>query len=417
MRRLPRTAAVLAALAAAPAALAQPGDLLDQTRCLQAVAVQQFEADIRVGLSDAEKLTDKAAAVTRYKQLLQRVEEDKNLPEDRRATLKRVLADRIRIAETAATDAKVRTQSAEGAAAKPAEQADAGDVKDGIAAVAALNKQGKQAEAQRTARELLQKHPENVAVQVLNGISVAANSFKEADAVRTDKEQRRVAVARDQERSALLPHDDVEFPKDWAEKSKRRLAAYGLTDDEKKMLKSLATPIQVEFKNSRLQDVMEYVSTKMNRTIMLDPNALAEGQITYDTPVTCSFKTPIATRTALKYILNQLNLTYVTRDGVIQVTNSARAKDLMVTRSYYIGDLVAGLGAFGGATQVGVVVDQAQLAQNVNAIIEMITGSTDPTSWQGRGGVGNIGYNIPTQTLIIRQSAEVHSMIRASLYK
>jgi hypothetical protein len=79
--------------------------------------------------------------------------------------------------------------------------------------------------------------------------------------------------------------------------------------------------------------------------------------------------------------------------------------------------LVAGLGAFGGATQVGVVVDQAQLAQNVNAIIEMITGSTDPTSWQGRGGVGNIGYNIPTQTLIIRQSAEVHSMIRASLYK
>ena len=61
-------------------------------------------------------------------------------------------------------------------------------------------------------------------------------------------------------------------------------------------------------------------------------------------------------------------------------------------------------------------VDQAQLAQNVQAIIEMVTQSTDPSSWQGRGGLGNIGYNIPTQSLIIRQSAEVHSLIRGSLY-
>ena len=88
MIRLHRTAAVLAALAAAPAALAQPGDLLDQTRRLQAVASQQVEADIRLGLSEASRLADKDQAVVKYKQLLQRVEEDKNLSEDRKATLK-----------------------------------------------------------------------------------------------------------------------------------------------------------------------------------------------------------------------------------------------------------------------------------------------------------------------------------------
>ena len=45
----------------------------------------------------------------------------------------------------------------------------------------------------------------------------------------------------------------------------------------------------------------------------------------------------------------------------------------------------------------------------------MITQSVDPSSWMGQGGIGVIGYNIPTQSLIIRQSAEVHNMIRGSL--
>ena len=88
MTRL-RTAAVLAALAAAPSLTAQTPDLIDQTRRLQAVAVQQVEADVRLGLSEASRLTDKTEAVARYKKLLQRVEESKDLPDDRRATMKR----------------------------------------------------------------------------------------------------------------------------------------------------------------------------------------------------------------------------------------------------------------------------------------------------------------------------------------
>jgi hypothetical protein len=416
MLRLPRTAAILAALAAAPATIAQtPGDLLDQTRRLQVVSAQQLEADVRLGLSEASRLADKEQAVTRYKELLARVEADKALPDDRRATLKRVLADRIRVAQTAAAAAdEDEPANSKPAVVKP-QAADAAKIKEGIAEVVELGKQGKKAEAEKQARELLAKHPDNVAVQVLNGVSTTAASLSEADAVRTEKESRRVFAMRDMDKSALPPIGDVEFPKDWKEKSERRLKAYGLSADEKAMLQTLAAPIQVEFKNSRLQDVMEYLSTRMNRTIILDKNALDEGQLTYDTPVTFSLKTPVATRTALRFILQQLNLTYVVRDGTIQVTNQVRAKDQMVTRSYYIGDLVSGTGTFGGATQFGLNVDHAQLAQNVQAIIEMIIQSVDPQSWQGRGGLGNVGYNIPTQSLIIRQSAEVHSMIRGSL--
>jgi hypothetical protein len=422
MHPLLRRFAVLAPLAVAPAALAQPpADLLDQTRRLQAVAAQQVEADVRLGLSEAGRLTDKAQAAERYKVLLKRVEDDKTLPDDRRAALKHVLQDRIRIAETAdakddAAPAKPRTQFAEGAPAKSASPAavDGTKVKEGIAAVAALNQQGKQAEAQRVARELLQKHPDNVAVQVLNGVSTTASNLKEADAVRDETAGRRVVAMRDMDRSLAPPVGDVEFPKDWKAKSAERLKKYGLSAEEKAILEALAKPIKVEFRNSKLQDVMEYISTMTGRTIILDKNALEEGQLTYDTPINCALKTPVATRTALRAVLSNVNLTYVVRDGVIHVTNQARAKDLMVTRTYYIGDLVAGMGLFVPPPQLGATVDP-QLAQNVQAVIDMIVQSVDPSSWTGRGGLGMIGFNIPTQSLIIRQSAEVHTMIRGSL--
>ena len=47
----------------------------------------------------------------------------------------------------------------------------------------------------------------------------------------------------------------------------------------------------------------------------------------------------------------------------------------------------------------------------------MVTNSLDPMSWQGKGGNGTIGFNIPTMSLIVRQSAEVHLMIRGGMYK
>jgi hypothetical protein len=150
---------------------------------------------------------------------------------------------------------------------------------------------------------------------------------------------------------------------------------------------------------------------------MIDKPALDENQLSYDTPVSFSLKNKVATRTALRAMLNQLGLTYVVRDGVLQITSLPRARDMMVTKSYYIGDLVAVSGFFGGSTQYGLALDQAQLAQNVGGIVEMITSSLDPMSWQGKGGNGTIGFNIPTMSLIVRQSAEVHMMLSRELYK
>src|SRR5207302_286611 len=121
-------------------------------------------------------------------------------------------------------------------------------------------KEGKIAEAAKEAKELLKQYPDDLSVQVLNGISSAENQIKDAKAVQTEKDDRRVAAIRDIDRSATAPIGDIEYPKDWKEKSARRLKAQQLSPVEMRILQALAQPITVELKGSPLQDVAHYVS-------------------------------------------------------------------------------------------------------------------------------------------------------------
>jgi hypothetical protein len=328
--------------------------------------------------------------------------------------------DRLRIAEanTATAEAAASKAQDESARQKATDEqaAEQLKIKKAIDAVAALRKEGKVADAQRQAQDLLKNYPDHVAVRVLNGMSTSVDAIGSDRAVRQEKDQAQVAIARDIERSAIPTTGDVEFPKDWKEKTERRLKGTRATQAELKMLQALAKPIPAEFKSVKLQEAMQAVSTAMDRTILIDPAALQENGITYELPVTLNART-LAARTVLRHLLSQVGLTYVIRDDVINVTTPGRARDMMVTKSYYIGDIVSGVGLFGGGAQWGPALDQVQLAQNVNAVIEMITSSVDPMSWNNKGGFGNIGFSVPTMSLIIRQSAEVHAMIGNGLLR
>jgi len=88
---------------------------------------------------------------------------------------------------------------------------------------------------------------------------------------------------------------------------------------------------------------------------------------------------------------------------------------MMVVRTYYLGDLLAG----GMFTQAGIMfnpgLDQYQAMQNVLNIIGIIQSSIEPQSWQANGGQGSITFSGGQMGLIIRQSAEVHGMLGGML--
>jgi hypothetical protein len=354
---------------------------------------------------------DPAKAAESLQKLLTQLESDRLLAPERRTQLTRVVKDQLRVAQAgpiAPTDDKTPPLSAE--AGKRAEEA--ARVKAGLETAIQLRKSGKSAEANQKLADLSKLFPDNAAVQFLNGSNQVIERLDETKSIQQDKDRGAAAALNSVDRSAVPPKGDIEFPKDFKEKTAKRQADTAPTAAELKVLQSLNSSVNARFNNSRLEDVMDSLSTITGLTIVIDKSALDDLQITYDTPVTFAVRQPVAARTALRAILRGLGLTYVVREGTLFVTTPLRARDLMVTKAYYLGDLVKPLG-----NPFAPVGDPWLEALNVATLIEMIVTSIDPDSWDVSSGAGTIQYYAPKMAILVRQSAEVHTMIRGSMPK
>jgi hypothetical protein len=388
-----RLVAVTAALTLAAAASAQ-------------TSARSAEADIRLGLREAQRLadTDPAKAADKLNALLARVEADGNLSADRRSTLARVIRDRVRVAQAGPVSDQgetVRQKELQAAGLRRAEEQ--AKVKAGLEDAIALEKAGKNAEAAKRLEELTRAHPNDLSVQVEARVTETTARRGEAAAIQKDKEQRALAGLNSLDRSATAPKSDYELPADWKAKTERRRASTALTTQEIALLKALDAPIKAKFNNSPLQDAMDYLSTVAGLPIVIDKVGLDEASLTYNTPVTFDAKAPLPTRTVLRAILSSLGLSFVVSDGVVFVTTVNRAKMMLTTKVYAVGDLVKGPEFTTG------------LQEFLNATMLMgIVMGIEPDSWDARGGPGTVRYYPPTMGLIVRQSAEVHAMLKSA---
>jgi hypothetical protein len=392
-------------------------DLLDRQRRLMEVQAQKVEADVRSALREATGLaaSEPALAVQKLRDIQSKLEDDTALTAKRKETLLRVVKDRIRVAE-AAERADEKTEKPE--IRRPPDNpkaADKDEIQQSLETIKALRKDGKMEEANRSANELLRKYPDSPAAQMAARTAAAAETLTNLRGVRNDQNKRLSSLSRDIDRSATPTDGDVEFPKDFKERTKNRGSGSPLTSKEKAILKALDTPITVSFKDSRFQDVIDYLSTLINQPILLDNAALEEAKITYETPVTVKVK-GVTVRTLLRKILGDFGLAYMIKEQTIQVTSALKARETMITRSYHIGDIVdtGGLDSIRfGNPGIGA----ATIVQNVNAIIDLIQTSVDPDSWKKNGGQGTIVFHPGTMSLVIRNSAEVHSMLSGGLLR
>ncbi|HTK75706.1 MAG TPA: hypothetical protein VL371_10645 [Gemmataceae bacterium] len=373
------------------------------------------EAQIKLSLKDGVRTADvdPAKGAEKLRLLLRQVESDVSLPADRRAQLARVVKDRLRIAETGPDDtaiAATEQKLAERAADADRQTKETARLKSGLELAVALRKEGRTADAQAKLDEVYRDFKDNAVVQAVRRIDTSVTSRQDAAETRALKEQRANDALSNIDRTAVVPGRDVEFPKDFKERTAARRADTAPTAEELKLMRALNTTLNANFKDSKLQDAMDYLATVSGLTIIIDKSALDDVQANYNSPVTFVLKQPVSVRTALRGILGSLGLTYViNREGVVWVTTTPRAREFMVTKTYNIADL---------AVPVGFPwFPDAQEALNVLSLIDLIVTSVDPESWQNRGGPGTIRYFAPTRSLVIRQSAEIHGMVKSSLYK
>ena len=138
--------------------------------------------------------------------------------------------------------------------------------------------------------------------------------------------------------------------------SARRLERYGSIDlsggrdSERKIYRALNERGDVNFNAQALSGVMKYFETTYDIPIVIDNKALDEENVTPDEPVTLNLP-PVTFRSALKLILEPLQLTYVIEDEVMRITSKKTSAN--VVRVYPVGDLVVPIQSMGGGGMMG----------------------------------------------------------------
>jgi hypothetical protein len=394
----------LAAVAQAPR-----NDLLEANKQMAKVAADKMEKQVSDGLAEARRLatTEPARAKSLLKKLLGDLDADTVLSDTRRTALVRLVKDRM---------AAVAEQKAPRGDPKPLTEGSSAEeriIKRSLEMIEKYKRDGRTAEARQIAGELASQYPENLAVKAAVRSTTVSDNLATGRQTRADNEKHVVSAFSKIDESAITPKGDLEIPKDWFQKMAKRKNVNEpvLTEKEQSILKALASPITPEYKNVSLFDVLDDLSNKLNVTFALDKASLADAGVNSDTQVNLVIPRGIAARTALRKMLGEVGLAYVIKNETIQVVTEARAKEMMVTRTYYIGNLLAG-GVF---ADVGIRFnpwyDQLQVMQNVKNVVKLIEGSIEPSSWQSNGGQGTVTFYAPTMSLIIRQTAEVHGML------
>jgi len=117
---------------------------------------------------------------------------------------------------------------------------------------------------------------------------------------------------------------------------------------EEAILEALEEPTTMEFIETPLDAVIDFLKELHEIEIQIDAKALGDVGINSHTPITRNVQ-GISLRSALRLMLRELDLTYVIQDEVLLITTVEEAGGQIRTRVYPVADLVlpisAGIGA------------------------------------------------------------------------
>jgi len=177
---------------------------------------------------------------------------------------------------------------------------------------------------------------------------------------------------------------------------------------EEKIREQLSEKTDLEFADAPapLKDVIDVIRAKHHIEVILDQEALKQAGIDpAATLVTKSLK-DISLRSALRLILNDMELTYVIENEVLTITTRDKADTLLKTKVYDVRDLA---GIKNGSPD----------AEALNEIVQLITSTVEPESWKADGGSGHGSLRSFAKNgvcvLVAYQTFDAHEKIAALL--
>ncbi len=413
-------AAALAIGTAGEIAIAQ-SPALDRAKLLRQVADQKADADVRGVIDDAERIArvSPQKAIQSLKRAILSLDIKSDISSAKRNELVARLQGKIALLEGKPVagpelDPKIAVKKEETRKLFEQYLAEAKEVQAGISEVERLRNANRDKEAIQKITELYTKYPTNPSVLYLAGKGEFADRIAVAKATAKKQADRIVYAFNDQIKSTVLPKGDIEFPENWKELTERRrkLEPKLLGEEEEAILRALEKRVDKGLKDAPFLETVQTLSNLVGKEVYLDKRSLEDAGLDLSRPV--NMPGNVSARTALRAVLQAQGLTFIIKDKIIQVVTIEKSKEMLVTRAYYLGDLVQAAGAFGGAVTWGPAIDYQQTMQNAQLIVDSITQSVDPLSWQARGagGTATITFHYPSMSLIVRAPAEVHASIK-----
>lgn len=170
----------------------------------------------------------------------------------------------------------------------------------------------------------------------------------------------------------------------------------------------LSQPMTAEFREVPLAQAIHQLQELRDIPILIDVPALEDFGIGTDTPVTLKQFRDLPLSSILHFLLSDLDLTWVVEDDVLMITTTEEAESKLQIGLYPVGDLVGPLAASETADCWGNSCD-------FDSLVETITASIGPDSWDSVGGPGAIAGVMRPPVLVVAQTEQVHTSMNTLL--
>lgn len=356
-----------------------PGTMAESFEHDRRVLAQVIQAEVQNTVSQARSLmgTDPDVAIQQLRLMLEKVRQASELNPDVRNQFIDSLQTSLREASRRKIEFEHARQQRQENIAAARERLLAADtlmrnqqkVRQLMERFNSLMNEGRYTLAEEVAAEAKKALPNSVPAQG-ELFARTKDYYTAAMALRLARQKGVVDTLQEVEKSHIPMPDEppIVYPNAevWQQLTARRKEKYSSMDlakkgsAEKKIEDALKSPTQLEFIETPLQDVIDYLKDMHKIEIQIDSKALGDVGIGTDSPVTKNLK-GISLRSALRLMLHELGLTYLIKDEVLLITTPEEAENQLTTKVYPVADLVLpipppgsmGMGMGGGMGGMG----------------------------------------------------------------
>ncbi len=213
------------------------------------------------------------------------------------------------------------------------------------------------AEAEVIGKRAQELYPEETITSQLAYMGKMLNRQHLNNKIRSEKEDGFTKAMISVDEASVPQTETLTYADDWSDISNRRLKNLKketrYSEKELEIIEKMKTPVQARYTNQPLQSVMEELAQMAGVTIHLAPDGLAEQSVLPSQPVTLNTQDTIPLKSALKLILEPLNLDYTVRNDVLMITSKSKKDTDVYTVTYPVADLVIPIPNFQPSSNMG----------------------------------------------------------------